>query len=41
MRYLDTSKLKSAMIDAAILRAGNTMQEVDAPVIIAPAAFFS
>ena len=41
MRYLDTSKLKSAMIDAAILRAGDTMQEDNAPVVIAPAAFFS
>lgn len=34
MQHLDTSKLKSAMIDAAILRAERTMQGDDVPVVV-------
>jgi hypothetical protein len=36
MQYLDTSKLKSAMIDAAILRAERTMRDDDALVMVHP-----
>lgn len=34
MQHLDISKLKSAMIDAAILRAERTMQGDDVPVVV-------
>lgn len=36
MQYLDTSKLKRAMIDAAILRAERTMKDDQEPVVVHP-----
>lgn len=36
MRHLDSQKLKSAMIDAAILRAERTMKDDQEPVVVHP-----